>query len=283
MASTQTTSHTHHRRNSSLTRRMHNTMHNQQSKFTASLPRLPPSPLLPSYNNTPVPSRPGSPKMEEISSPGWAASPPPTMAPTTRMSQGSPRSSTSSIRLDDYKFRPSVSASSGLLPAMAMPRQMQRHGRWLILACLLATCIFVIFCTPGRHVLRVSPLHYAETHRSGVPIPGSVVNKPTGHRGGSWRRPGANSPALTLSSAEELAVVTAYLAALPENRIPTVVDPRTKLDPQLVLDFDTRAPSAREEVAEVVHDAWHRNPVVIYGKVDPVSFFSLFINPDKHL
>jgi len=147
-----------------------------------------------------------------------------------------------------------------------MPRQMQRHGRWLILACLLATCIFVIFCTPGRHVLRVSPLHYAETHRSGVPIPGSVVNKPTGHRGGSWRRPGANSPALTLSSAEELAVVTAYLAALPENRIPTVVDPKTKLDPQLVLDFDTRAPSAREEVAEVVHDAWHRNPVVIYGK-----------------
>ena len=40
-----------------------------------------------------------------------------------------------------------------------------------------------------------------------------------------------------------------------------------RLDPQLVLDFDTRSPQAAEELDELVRDVWHRNPVVIFSKV----------------
>lgn len=71
---------------------------------------------------------------------------------------------------------------------------------------------------------------------------------------------------VVLDPAQELAALTAFMAALPQNVLPTAVDPALPLDPELVLDFDTRSPGAREEVAEVVHDAWHRNPVVLFTK-----------------
>lgn len=71
---------------------------------------------------------------------------------------------------------------------------------------------------------------------------------------------------VVLDPAQELAALTAFMAALPQNVLPTTVDPAQPLDPQLVLDFDTRSPSARDEVVEVVHDAWHRNPVVVFAK-----------------
>ena len=71
---------------------------------------------------------------------------------------------------------------------------------------------------------------------------------------------------VVLDPAQELAALTAFMAALPQNVLPTAVDPAQPLDPQLILDFDTRSPGASDEVAEVVHDAWYRNPVVLFTK-----------------
>ncbi|KAF9567928.1 hypothetical protein CPC08DRAFT_626091 [Agrocybe pediades] len=74
-------------------------------------------------------------------------------------------------------------------------------------------------------------------------------------------------PTLKLDPSEELAAVTSFLASLPQNVIPHTVNPSQPIDPQLVLDFDTRGPRAREEVKAMVEEVWLRNPVFLYSKV----------------
>ncbi|EKM54653.1 uncharacterized protein PHACADRAFT_258644 [Phanerochaete carnosa HHB-10118-sp] len=79
-------------------------------------------------------------------------------------------------------------------------------------------------------------------------------------------------PALQLTPEQELAAVTTFLASLPQNVIPSNVDPSKPIDPQLVLDFDTRNPQALTEIAQLEHDAWVRYPVVFYSKMhSPIS------------
>ncbi|KAF8203836.1 hypothetical protein BJ912DRAFT_214849 [Pholiota molesta] len=72
---------------------------------------------------------------------------------------------------------------------------------------------------------------------------------------------------LRLSPSQELAAVTSFLASLPQNVLPPTVDPSMPIDPQLVLDFDTRGPRAQEEVRAMVEDVWLRNPVFLYSKL----------------
>ncbi|KAF7322053.1 Glutaredoxin domain-containing protein [Mycena kentingensis (nom. inval.)] len=77
---------------------------------------------------------------------------------------------------------------------------------------------------------------------------------------------------VSLSPAQELAAVASFLASLPQNVIPPSVDPAVPIDPELVLDFDTRAPSALEEVNRVVEYVWAQNPVMLYCKLhSPLS------------
>jgi hypothetical protein len=57
------------------------------------------------------------------------------------------------------------------------------------------------------------------------------------------------------------------MAALPQNVIPTNIDPAQPIDPQLVLDFDTRTPQAEKEIDDLVIDVWISNPVVLFSKV----------------
>lgn len=71
-----------------------------------------------------------------------------------------------------------------------------------------------------------------------------------------------------LTKKEELAAVSSFLASLSSrNHIPPFVDPSSPIDPQLILDFDTRAPWAAKEVQAMVDDVWSRNPVFLYSKV----------------
>ena len=77
----------------------------------------------------------------------------------------------------------------------------------------------------------------------------------------------AARPQVTLTREQELAAVSAFLASLPQNVIPSSVDPAKPIDPQLVLDFDTRSPHAVEEVDALVNETWARFPVVLYSKV----------------
>lgn len=73
-------------------------------------------------------------------------------------------------------------------------------------------------------------------------------------------------PQIQLNATEELAAVSLFIASLPQNMIPAYVDPAQPLDPQLILDFDTRSPQAAEELETVVREAWTQNPVVLYSK-----------------
>ena len=75
------------------------------------------------------------------------------------------------------------------------------------------------------------------------------------------------SQPIQLTPEQELAAVTTFLASLPQNVIPSNVDPSKPIDPQLVLDFDTRSPQAADEIAQLEHDAWVRYPVVLFSKV----------------
>jgi len=97
-----------------------------------------------------------------------------------------------------------------------------------------------------------------------------ISNKHGMHKGKAHR-----PPPLTLDTAQELAAVTSFLASLPQNVIPPNVDPARPIDPQLVLDFDTRGPRAKEEVRAMVEDVWLRNPVFVYSKVNFFSFIAL--------
>jgi len=82
----------------------------------------------------------------------------------------------------------------------------------------------------------------------------------------------AGRPQIELDAAQELAAVSSFIASLPQNVIPSSVDPSQPIDPQLVLDFDTRSPQAAEEVATVVSEVWARNPVMLYSKFySPIS------------
>ncbi|KAF5351703.1 hypothetical protein D9756_007654 [Leucocoprinus leucothites] len=81
-------------------------------------------------------------------------------------------------------------------------------------------------------------------------------------------RPKKTAEQIRLTDAQELAAVSSFLASLPsQNQIPSFVDPSSPIDPQLVLDFDTRGPRASKEVVAMVEDVWSRNPVFLYSKV----------------
>jgi hypothetical protein len=94
-----------------------------------------------------------------------------------------------------------------------------------------------------------------------------AANYAAKHRHGKSTHAAAHRPQVALDASQELAAITSFMAALPQNVIPLSVDPAQTIDPQLVLDFDTRSPGATEEVDEVVRDVWLRNPVVIFSKV----------------
>ncbi|KAJ7143423.1 hypothetical protein C8R43DRAFT_1109106 [Mycena crocata] len=86
-------------------------------------------------------------------------------------------------------------------------------------------------------------------------------------KGNKHKSLSAGRPPISLSSDQELAAISSFLASLPQNVIPLHVDPALPIDPELVLDFDTRSPHAMEEVDRVVEDVWSRNPVMLYGKL----------------
>ncbi|KAG1895900.1 uncharacterized protein F5891DRAFT_1250520, partial [Suillus fuscotomentosus] len=69
-----------------------------------------------------------------------------------------------------------------------------------------------------------------------------------------------------LDELQELAAVAAFIAALPQNMIPCSIDPAKPIDPQLVLDFDTRSPRAADELNQIVQDVWSQYPVMLFTK-----------------
>ncbi|KAJ3719063.1 hypothetical protein DFJ43DRAFT_1206910 [Lentinula guzmanii] len=90
--------------------------------------------------------------------------------------------------------------------------------------------------------------------------------------GAEHRKSTYSQPQVQLTPEEELAAVSSFLASLAANVIPSTVDPSQPIDPQLVLEFDTRGSRASEEVQVMVEDVWQRNPVFLYSKLySPIS------------
>lgn len=77
----------------------------------------------------------------------------------------------------------------------------------------------------------------------------------------------ASRPQITLSPEEELAALSSFIISLPDqNILPPSVDPSQPTDPQLILDFDTRADGAEAELKRLVAATWENYPVVMYTK-----------------
>jgi len=92
------------------------------------------------------------------------------------------------------------------------------------------------------------------------------------HKRPSWTSTGEPQPKVMLDPAQELAAISSFIANLPQNVIPSFVDPSQPIDPELVLDFDSRGPRATEEVKSLVTDTWSHYPVVLFSKSrQPVS------------
>jgi hypothetical protein len=123
--------------------------------------------------------------------------------------------------------------------------------------------------------------------------PGAGLHRPNlAHAEDTWRKLAAKLPShppgflpthppteISLSPEQELGAVTAFMAALPQNVIPTDIDPTQPIDPQLVLDFDTRGPQAEAEVTDIIEEVWRRNPMVLFSKVGHLSALPCFASP----
>jgi len=82
----------------------------------------------------------------------------------------------------------------------------------------------------------------------------------------------ASRPQIALTPEQELAALSGFLASLPDqNILPPSVDPSQPIDPQLILDFDTRADGAGAELKRLVAATWETYPVVMYTKPSAVT------------
>lgn len=83
----------------------------------------------------------------------------------------------------------------------------------------------------------------------------------------------ASRPQITLTPEQELAALSSFIISLPDqNILPPSVDPSQPIDPQLIIDFDTRADGAEAELKRLVAATWENYPVVMYTKVFTFAF-----------
>jgi len=82
----------------------------------------------------------------------------------------------------------------------------------------------------------------------------------------------ASRPQITLTQEEELAALSSFIISLPDqNILPPSVDPSKSIDPQLIIDFDTRTDGAEAELKRLVAATWENYPVVMYTKPSVVT------------
>lgn len=168
------------------------------------------------------------------------------------------------------------STSSVSLPFAVMaglhPKRHRNRTALLALLAIISLSGF-IFCTT-RYPLSLAPAYLARQAESPPPAHQMVFplkkekTRTAKKQQKSYAPDGRQS--IALDPEQELAAVSSFLASLPQNVIPPSVDPSRPIDPELVLDFDTRSPRAPEEIARVVDDVWARNPVLLYGKASVV-------------
>ncbi|KAK2464190.1 hypothetical protein APHAL10511_003647 [Amanita phalloides] len=159
-----------------------------------------------------------------------------------------------------YLSLPSASPMSLPLSTRPSPLRPPKYKRRAIFLAILAFAIFILYFFFRSSFfdsisVKNGPLNMEQALET---LRAQQHHKPhfTGHR-----------EQVHLDAAQELAAVSSFLASLPHNVIPSFVDPSLPIDPQLVLDFDTRGSRAEQEVQAMVVGVWARNPVFLYSKM----------------
>ncbi|TRM70264.1 hypothetical protein BD626DRAFT_390803 [Schizophyllum amplum] len=151
------------------------------------------------------------------------------------------------------------------LSSTLVSRRVRYRGAYLLLLLLSLSAYFCLIhpsfssrlAMRGSRPLPPDPLTVALDSIRAQMVHGQRRPHPPGSMGAS---------PLVLDAPQELAAVSSFLASLRSNSIPHFVDPSQPIDPELVLEFDTRSPRAPEEVQVMVEEVWTRNPVFLYAK-----------------
>jgi hypothetical protein len=173
----------------------------------------------------------------------------------------------------------SSSSSNSMSASLALPVSLssaQLRGRrlrirltvLLILVVISVSTYLLCFSTSltDYHTATLNHHHHDQSQHAGTPF-SKPKPKFRPHKANALYAHAAANPPIKLNAEEELAAVSAHLAALPQNVIPSFVDPSKSIDPQLVLDFDVSAGKrSEEEVKMMVEQTWEHNPVVVYCK-----------------
>jgi len=193
-----------------------------------------------------------------------------------------PRNSSRTLLRESISLLPAYKSSPRSKPPLISSRFPMLHLRKSRRRSLLVLLIF-LFLSTYFFFVRQSPLSppLSRFDADALTIEQIVVQRqhtrnsePTPSGPGIRRKHLAQNqrPLLHLDSTQELAAISSFLASLPQNVIPSFVDPSLPINPELVLDFDTRSSRAREEVNSMVEDVWTRNPVFLYCKLySPLS------------
>ena len=177
------------------------------------------------------------------------------------------------VSLDDPPLTPIPNITELPMLSSRKPRAYWIRTTFLALFVLVAVSVYVLLVSPPAlrpiAFLDVDHSRADEAARPSRWTPEALRLAALKHRRPLTSTTLANNarPQISLNQTQELAAVSSFIASLPQNMIPSTVDPSQPIDPQLVLDFDTRGPRAEEELQAVVHDVWARNPVMLYSKV----------------
>ena len=144
-------------------------------------------------------------------------------------------------------------------------RQWLQRTTFLALFSLFSVSVYVLLVNGSSNLRPVVPPHIKSPFQAAMD---TIVRAPD-H---TWRPAHkdvlASRPQITLTPEEELAALSGFIISLPDqNILPPSVDPSLPIDPQLILDFDTRADGAADELKRLVAATWEYNPVVMYTKV----------------
>jgi len=160
---------------------------------------------------------------------------------------------------------------TSLLHSVQFQRKSKHRTTSLALFALIVVSFYIFFI--ARPSLNLAPIALRPDSRSRTDARVHVEDKePSPPSSRLFRFPPKSPnnvvrPQIKLDESQELAAVAAFVAALPQNTIPHSIDPTQPIDPQLVLDFDTRNPRAEDEVKQIVEEVWSRYPVMLFAKL----------------
>ncbi|KAG7446666.1 uncharacterized protein BT62DRAFT_932109 [Guyanagaster necrorhizus] len=189
--------------------------------------------------------------------------------PIQRITRRTPlRKSLSDLPSSTFFSMAAPSSSFSLMSSLATRKSCFRTTFLaLFVICFLSAYIFVF----QQRALQ-APLGLKRPEPVADQIEKALETIRTSTNAATLRKTYTNQPQLRLDTTQELAAVSSFLASLPQNVIPSFVDPSSPIDPQLVVDFDPQSPRVSDEIQNMIDDVWTRHPVFLYSKLySPVS------------